>query len=55
MLLFHIIFESKPTDPRSAAVPDFVLGKFKAFVVTGISPAMFVVLPCCQQIIIPSI
>ena len=54
ILLLPFIFESKPTDPRSAVVPDIVVVKSKAFVFTGISPAMSVALPCCQEIVIAS-
>jgi hypothetical protein len=32
--LKKLIFRNKPTDPRSAVVPDLVLVKSKAFVVT---------------------
>jgi len=54
MLFYPLILEKKPTDPRSAVVPDLVIVKSKAFVFTGISPAMSVALPCCQEIVIAS-
>ena len=54
MLLFPFIFEKKRTDAHSVVVPDLVLVKSKAFLVSRISSAMPVALPCCQEIVIHS-